>query len=207
MEQSIEIALIDDDEAVLDSTRMLLKEQGIDTRTFGTAENFLKSLDRGLPECIVSDVMMPGLSGIELQAELCQRAVRTPLILITGHGAVSMAVAALKAGAADFIEKPFDVAKLAESIRRAVVAARLTEKVDQRRQMVADRAALLSARQRQVMDLVVEGYSNKQIAAKLGLSPRTVETYRLWIMEKMGAGSLAELVRMATLLTPVNPDA
>ena len=140
------------------------------------------------------------MSGIELHKQLVDRGFRQPLILVTGHGDVSTAVSAIKAGASDFIEKPFDASRLADTIRTSVERARRCEAADRRKAQARQRATLLSPRQRQVMNRVVDGYSSKQIAAELGISPRTVETYRLWIMERMGAGSLAELVRMAGLL-------
>jgi two-component system, LuxR family, response regulator FixJ len=201
MSTPIEVALVDDDPDVLESTRLVLEGEGLSLRTHASAEALLADLERGRNlDCIVSDVRMGGMSGIELQEQLLARGFRQPLILVTGHGDVSTAVSAIKAGASDFIEKPFDATRLAETIRASVETARRSEAVERRRAVACERAKLLSARQRQVMNRVVDGYSSKQIAADLGISPRTVETYRLWIMERMGAGSLAELVRMAALL-------
>ena len=196
------IALIDDEPSVLDSTAMLLRGQALHVHTFTSAEQFLATLDRqGLVlSCIVSDVLLPGMSGLELLGEIARRGIRLPVVLITGHGDVRMAVAALKGGAKDFLEKPFVIDDLVAAVRNAVVGFRATDQIDRQRQEIAERAALLSGRQREVMDLVVEGYSSKQIGLRLGISPRTVETYRLQIMEKMGAGSVATLVRMASLL-------
>lgn len=203
MNDELEIAIIDDDPAVLDSTRLVLAGEGIAARGFASAESFLTALDQGAkPRCVVSDVRMPGMSGLELQAELKRRGEAVPLILITGHGEVSMAVAALKAGASDFIEKPFEASLLVGAIRRAARQAVEMERHEKARREAVDRAAQLSPRQREVMLLVAEGYSNKQVAAKLGISARTVETYRLWVMERMGAESLASLVRMVLLLPP-----
>jgi two-component system response regulator FixJ len=193
------IALIDDDAAVLDSLRMVLHNRGMHAECFPSGEAFLARTGVS-PSCIVSDVRMPGLSGLDLQVELRARAVASPLILITGHGDIAMAVQAIKAGAFDFIEKPFDNAVLLESIGRAV-ASRAREQTDQDR--VADwvvRMRELSGRQREVMGLLVRGLSNKEIALTLGLSPRTVENYRAWVMEKMGARTLADLVRMVVVL-------
>lgn len=201
MDAPIEVALVDDDADVLELTRLVLEGEGLTLRTHVSAELLLGDLARGRnPDCIVSDVRMSGMTGIQLQKELIARGFRQPLILVTGHGDVVTAVTAIKAGASDFIEKPFDASRLAETIRTSVDRARRNEAVERRKAEARERAILLSARQRQVMDLVVEGYSSKQIAVELGISPRTVETYRLWIMEKMGARSLAELVRMAALL-------
>jgi FixJ family two-component response regulator len=196
------IALVDDEPSVLDSTAMLLRGQGFQVHTFASAEQLLAALDRqGIAlSCIVSDVLLPGMSGLELLAEIARRSIRLPVVLITGHGDVRMAVAALKGGAKDFLEKPFAIDDLVAAVRNAVVGFKATDQLERQRQEIAERAALLSGRQREVMSLVVEGYSSKQIGLKLGISPRTVETYRLQIMEKMGAGSVATLVRMASLL-------
>jgi two-component system, LuxR family, response regulator FixJ len=193
------IALIDDDAAVLDSLRMVLANRGMRAECFSSAESFLARTDAP-PACIVSDVRMPGLSGLELQNELRARAVGAPLILITGHGDIAMAVRAIKAGAFEFIEKPFDNEVLLDAISRAI-ASQAREQTHQER--IADwaaRARELSLRQHQVMGLVVQGLSNKEIALKLALSPRTVENYRAWVMEKMGARNLADLVRIAVVL-------
>jgi two-component system response regulator FixJ len=198
------IALIDDDAAVLDSLRMVLVSRGMQAECFSFAEAFLARTGPP-PACIVSDVRMPGLSGLELQNELRTRAVEAPLILITGHGDIAMAVRAIKAGAFDFIEKPFDTEILLEAIRRAV-GSRARAQTQQGK--IADWAARtreLSLRQRQVMGLVAEGLSNKEIAIKLGLSPRTVENYRAWVMERMGARNLADLVRMVVVLETRDP--
>jgi two-component system response regulator FixJ len=155
-------------------------------------------MEEGLqPACVVSDVKMPGLSGLDLQRLLAEQQARIPLILITGHGDIAMAVAAVKAGAHDFLEKPFDDQTLLESIENALDEARRKKAHADTLKEFADRVGELSARQRQVMDLAVKGYSNKEIAQELGISPRTVETYRAWVMEKTGARNLADLVRLA----------
>jgi two-component system response regulator FixJ len=194
------VALIDDDDAVLDSLRMALGKRGIEISCFASAEAFLEHGDALASQCIVSDVRMPGLSGIDLQHELIRRGSPVPLILITGHGDIAMAVEAVKLGAFDFLEKPFDDQRLADAIRAAIThSAAVTTRQGERVQFAA-RAAELSHRQRQVMRLVAKGLSNKEIAQKLEISPRTVENYRSWVMERMGAGNLAELVRMVVLL-------
>jgi two-component system response regulator FixJ len=193
------VALIDDDAAVLDSLRMALTNRGIDVECFPSAEAFMPHADEPRA-CIVSDVRMPGVSGLELQTALHERAIMTPLILITGHGDIAMAVRAIKAGAFEFIEKPFDHEVLLEAISRAN-ASRVRQQTEKSK--IADwaaRARELSLRQRQVMGLVVQGLSNKEIALELSLSPRTVENYRAWVMEKMGAKNLAELVKMVVVL-------
>jgi two-component system, LuxR family, response regulator FixJ len=143
---------------------------------------------------------MPGFSGLDLQRELKRLGVGVPVILITGHGDIAMAVTALKDGAADFIEKPFDDERLVESLAQAMAAERELRSEAAERSELAARVAELSPRQREVMYLVAEGLSNKQIALQLGISPRTVENYRAWAMERMGAGSLADLVRKVLIL-------
>lgn len=194
------VAMIDDDAAVLDSLRMALASQGITVRPFNSAEAFLALADKGDITCIVSDVRMPGMSGLELQRALAASGSALPLILMTGHGDIAMAVLALKDGAFDFIEKPFDDARLAESILKATAAG---DKQRSRRAAQAETAARmadLTERQRQVMELVVQGLSSKEIAQSLGISPRTVENYRAWVIEKMGASNLADLVRKVLLV-------
>jgi two-component system, LuxR family, response regulator FixJ len=191
------IALIDDDEAVLDSLRMILEKQGFAVTCFTSAGPFLESVGSTSFACVVSDVRMPEISGLDLQRELQERGRTVPLILITGHGDIAMAVSAIKLGAFDFIEKPFDQEKLVGSIRNAIEDTELRRSRQHKLDDALARVAELSQRQREVMALVVQGLSNKEIALNLGLSPRTVENYRAWVMEKMGVANLAELVRIA----------
>jgi two-component system response regulator FixJ len=189
------IALIDDDGAVLDSLRLLLEGHGMSVRCFSSGEAFLESLDGFKPACIVSDVRMPGLSGLELQRRLKASGRAAPIILITGHGDIAMAVGAMREGAFDFLEKPYDADQLIDSIRKALRAEQeLSSKAGQRTELL-ERIAELSPRQREVMGLVARGLSNKQIAVELGISPRTVENYRAWVMERLAASNLADLVR------------
>jgi two-component system response regulator FixJ len=194
------VALIDDDAAVLDSLRLLLESRGMTVDCFTSADSFLATLGRRSPNCVVSDVRMPGLSGLELQAELKKRDAAVPVILITGHGDISMAVDAIKAGAVDFIEKPFDDEHLVASITAAVERGQMLRLEQSERAELEARMAELSPRQREIMSLVVQGYANKEIALRLDISPRTVENYRAWVMEKMGARNLADLVRKAMSL-------
>ena len=198
MADRIHIALIDDDEAVLDSLALYLARHDIEVSGFRRTEDFLAALDRAVSfDCLVSDVRLPEMSGLDLVVRLVERRFAVPIILITGHGDVDMAVSAIKSGAFDFIEKPFDEARLLASIRNAV---------EKRLQNASDAAELeklqarfdaLTARQRQVMELTVSGLSNKEIAARLDISIKTVENHRAWVMERIGARNLADLVRMA----------
>jgi two-component system response regulator FixJ len=198
------IALIDDDEAVLDSLRLLLEGRGMAVQGFGCAEEFLAGNVLERLSCIVSDVRLPGLSGLDLQRKLVEQAWSAPLILITGHGDVPMAVSAIKAGAFDFIEKPYDADRLIAVIDEAcAVGQRKRVKQGQKAEILA-RIAEMPRRQREVMELVTEGLSNKQIAIRLRISPRTVENYRAWVMERLGATNLADLVRK--VLTAQNID-
>jgi two-component system, LuxR family, response regulator FixJ len=204
MSETDQVCLIDDDEAVRDSVGLLLENHEFQVSSFGSAEEFLGRMEQGLqPACVVSDVKMPGLSGLDLQRLLAEQQARIPLILITGHGDIAMAVAAVKAGAHDFLEKPFDDQTLLESIESALDEARRKKAHEDTLQEFAARVGELSVRQRQVMDLAVKGYSNKEIAQELGISPRTVETYRAWVMEKTGARNLADLVRLAMRLEDI----
>lgn len=199
MTSTLMVAVIDDDEAVLDSLRMMLARNEFDVRSFKSAEEFLGVSDQE-PCCIVCDVRMPAMSGLDLQAELQRRRSAVPLILMTGHGDIGMAVSAVKAGAVDFLEKPFPPDRLVGAIRTAVDKTQHKLAEGHELQRLAARVSELSVRQRQVMDLAVKGLSNKEIALALNISPRTVETYRAWVMEKTGTRNLAELVRLAMRL-------
>ena len=196
------VLVADDDEAVLDSLRLLLESHGYETRCFASAEALLAAVNgaEAAGGCAVVDVRLPGMSGLELQKQLYRRDRALPVIIITGHGDIDMAVRALKAGAFDFIEKPFDDNRLLDSIVDALAGATRRKAATETVSTTAASYAELSERQRQVMDLVAEGAANKEIAARLGISPRTVEIYRAKVMEKMGARNLAELVRMALVL-------
>jgi two-component system, LuxR family, response regulator FixJ len=194
------IALIEDDEAILRSLAMLLESRGMSVRSYPSAELFLEQLGTDVPNCVVSDIRMPGLSGLELQHELKKRDAAVPIILITGHGHIAMAVKAIKDGAFDFIEKPFDEERLVESIGAAIERGERERVEHSERASLEARAAELSPRQLEVMNLVAEGLSNKEIAIRLDISPRTVENYRAWVMEKMGASNLADLVRKTLVL-------
>lgn len=201
MTESIHIGLVDDDSAVLDSLQLYFARHRVGTSCFASAEAFLASLDGGAqPDCIVSDIRMPGMSGLDLLLRLKERRSIAPLILITGLGDIEMAVAAIKSGAFDFIEKPFDEGRLLVSIRRAATLGRQQARDAAEIEKLRSRFDTLSARQRQVMELATAGMSNKEIASHLDISPKTVENHRAWVMERMEAKSLAELVRIAMKL-------
>lgn len=194
------IALIDDDFAVLDSLGQLLAGEGFEVCSFQSAEAFMSAASESEVSCVVSDVCLPAMTGIELHREVSRRFPSLPVILITGHGDIATAVAAVKNGVLDFIEKPFSDERIVASIHNAVdLGTQKKIDADKRAELMA-RVAELSPRQKQVMDLLVMGLSSKEIALRLGLSTRTVENYRAWVMERMRMRNLAELVRLATWL-------
>jgi two-component system response regulator FixJ len=192
---------VDDDLDVLDSLSLYLRAKGITVERFECAETLLQALVQGASfDCIVSDLQMPGLTGLDLQAKLRDFHIATPLVFITGHGDVQTAVLAMKAGAADFLEKPFDEDRLISAVEQAI-ASKTRETVNsQEIASIRNRIAELSERQRQVMDLAGRGLTNKEIAAALEISPRTVETHRAWVMERTGAKNVADLVRIVMRL-------
>ena len=196
-ELSPTVFVVDDDEAVRDSLAMLLRSVGLESEAYADADEFLAAFDPRRPGCLVLDIRMPGISGLDLQQRLCRRGALLPIIFITGHGDVPMAVQAIRDGAVDFIQKPFQDQALLDRIQQALrLDAERREEITQRVE-IERRLTRLSPRERQVMDLVVAGHANKVIAGQLGLSQRTVEIHRAKVMEKMQAGSLAHLVRMA----------
>ncbi len=195
MADMIHVALIDDDPAVLDSLRLYLERKGMTVSCFLAADAFLAAEAAQL-DCVVADVRMPGMSGLDLVRRFSDECRSTPIILITGHGDIDMAVTAIKLGALDFIEKPFDESRLLESIQNAASDARNKQSAAAELADLRSRFESLSERQRQVLELAVAGLSNKEISARLGISPRTVENHRAWMMERMSARNLAELVRM-----------
>jgi len=194
------VAIIDDDEPLRDALGVMFDAAGLDSVKFETAEDFLRALDQATFSCAVIDVRLPGIDGMTLFRRMRENEVVIPVVILTGHGDVPMAVEALKAGAVDFIEKPFDADRLLEGVREAI--GRQAAAQEDHRAAEAARALVerLTPREREVMDLMVLGHSNKAIAARLGISPRTVEVYRARIMEKMEARSLAELVRTSLRL-------
>ena len=193
------IHVIDDDADVRQSLAFLLTTAGLTVRVHESADAFLKVLAEVQEGCIVTDVRMPGIDGIELQRRLAAGGVRLPVIVMTGHGDIALAVEAMKAGAVDFIEKPFDDEVLLTAIKAALARRAGDRERNARMMEVRDRLKLLSERERQVMEGLVAGKSNKIIAYDLGISARTVEIYRANVMAKMQADSLSALVRMALL--------
>ncbi|MBX3518601.1 MAG: response regulator transcription factor FixJ [Xanthobacteraceae bacterium] len=197
MPDSPTIHVIDDDEAARDSLQFLLETAGLRTKTYETATAFLKHLPGPGAGCIITDVRMPGMTGIELLKTLKGRAFPLPIIIITGHGDIPLAVDAMREGATDFLEKPYSDDALLESIKRAVASAKPSADMDNVKAEILLRVAELSGREAEVMTGLVAGKSNKVIAIELDISPRTVEIYRANVMAKMGADSLPALVRMA----------
>jgi len=193
------VFVVDDDRAMRDSLRWLLESIGLTVRTYATAAEFLREHQPSQPGCLVLDVRMPGMSGLDLQAELVKRGAELPTIVVTGHAEVAMAVRAVKAGAIDFIEKPFSDQLLLDRVRQALEIDRQSREVRARREEARRRLASLSAREREVLELVAAGKANKEVAAALGLSPKTVEVHRAHVMSKMAVDSLAELIRVAIL--------
>ncbi|MGE5502879.1 MAG: response regulator transcription factor [Actinomycetota bacterium] len=193
-----QIYVVDDSEDVRESLAVLLEASGWRVRTYASALEFLEAVQPSWRGCIVADVRMPGMTGIEMQKELALRGIRLPVVIITAHADVPMAVAALKAGAVDFIEKPFRGELLINSIRTAL-ATPDAEIGRPGGPGPSSRLATLSAREREVMLLLVAGHPNKVVGDRLGISPRTVEVHRAHVMEKTGARNLADLVRIACL--------
>jgi two-component system response regulator FixJ len=195
-ERSPVVFIVDDDEAVRSSLRLLLKSVGLVPTALGSAREFLDKYDPAQPGCLVLDVRMPGMSGIELQEMLNRQGAVIPVIFITGHGDVPMAVEAMQAGAFDFLQKPFRDQDLIDRIQRALEKDRASRSELNERSLIRERLESLTPREHEVLTLVTSGKPNKIMAADLGVSQRTVEIHRARVMEKMGASSLAQLVRM-----------
>ena len=199
------VYIVDDDEAVRDSLSVLLESKGYPVRSFASAPEFLAAARLFPPGCLIVDIRMPEMDGLELQQHLIDRSLDFPLIVITGHGDVPLAVRAMKAGAVDFIEKPFASETILESLDAAF--SRLLAAGETSAEAVAaqSKLALLSPREREVLDGLLAGLPNKSIAYDLAISPRTVEIHRARVMDKMGARSLSELIRLA-LTAGVRPS-
>lgn len=194
------VHVIDDDDAVRDSLSFLLRSANFDVVAYQSAMYFLESLTRETDGCVITDVRMPDISGLELLKRMRALACVIPVIVMTGHGDIQLAVEAMKAGAADFLEKPFDDDRILSAVRSALETRRMEGERVAMRHEIEQRLESLSQRERQVLDGLVAGSPNKAIAHELGISPRTVEVYRANVMTKMQAGSLSELVRMTLLV-------
>jgi len=190
------VFVIDDDEGVRDSLTFLLRTAGFTSRSFASARAFLDQLHKDHEGCIVTDVRMPGMDGMALVKNLAEIGCVMPIIVITGHADVPLAVQAMKAGVADFIEKPLDGDALLRSVRLCLKDAEALNARETRKALIEGRRATLTERESQVLKLVVDGLSNKEVALALGISPRTVEIHRANVMSKMSAAGLSELVRM-----------
>ncbi len=194
------VFVVDDDSSLRESLVGLMTSVGLPVEVYASAEEFLEVYDPSRPGCLVLDVRLQGMSGLELQEKLTERNIRLPVIIVTGFGDVPMAVRALQNGATDFIEKPYNPQVFLERIRQAI-----TRDVEERKRRakvdeIRERVGMLTPREREVMELVVAGHPNKAVAAKLAMSPKTVETHRSRVMWKMQVKSVAQLVRMALLL-------
>ncbi len=198
MQTEVTVYVVDDDEAIRHSLELLIGAIGLQTRVFPDAGSFLEIFQPELRGCIVVDLRMPGMNGLELQEELIARDCRMPVIFLTGHGDVPAAVRALKKGATDFLVKPFNPTVLLERIQQALAADVAQHEAREKASEIAAHFATLTPREKEIMMLVAEGHSSKVIALDLGISERTVELHRSRVMKKMSARSVAELVRIAS---------
>ena len=195
------VHIVDDDDAVRDALSLLMRAEDIPFHVYASAEEFLVQHAQNKLGCLLLDVRMPGMNGLELLEVLNKQDVSIPVIFITGHGDVSLAVNAMKAGATDFIEKPFDNNRLISVVSNCLVECVSLNNSSQHRHEMEERLARLTKREKEVMELLVDGKQNKIIARELGISPRTVELHRAKVMEKLHAHSLSEIVRTAMLVS------
>jgi RNA polymerase sigma factor (sigma-70 family) len=198
--------IVDDDRSVRESTELMLKSVGFHVKTFVSAQDFLKTDIEEGPGCLILDVRMPGMSGLDLQEKLISAKTPLPVIFITGHGTVPMSVRAMKAGAVDFLQKPFEEQDLLDAIDRAITRQKERKVKEDEATELQQRLKALTPREYEVFSLLVTGMANKEIAYKLGTSERTVKAHRAQIMEKMNAESFADLVRFAEKLKTHPPD-
>jgi two-component system response regulator FixJ len=202
----VSVFIVDDDGDVRDSLRALLESAGHSVREFDNAKKVLAEPDISKASCLIADIRMPDMDGLQLQEELNRRQIGLPVIIITGHGDVPLAVRAMKAGAVDFLEKPFDGEFMLDTVRRALTLGERTRDQAALAQLAASRMALLTPREKDVLEHLMAGHSNKIIAYELAISPRTVEIHRGHLMEKTQARSLSNLIQMA-LVAGVSPPA
>lgn len=200
MEPGLTVFVVDDDPEVRSSLRRLVESVGLIVETYATAQEFLDNLDAARSGCVITDIRMPGLSGLDLQEKLAERNSLLPVIILTGYGEVPTAVRAMKQGAFDFIEKPHSPQRVLDAVRQALESNRQAVEDHEERARTARLLATLTPREREVMDLVVSGKPNRAIAAHLGLQQKTVEFHRARMMRKMGADSVADLIRTAVRL-------
>ena len=200
------VHIVDDDEGLRESLAFLLRTANLEVRSFESAKAFLDKLPHAMPGCVITDVRMPDMSGIELLRRLKELKIGVPVIVITGHGDIALAVEAMKMGATDFFEKPFDDHLLVASVRAALRRREDQTKRGAERAEIEHRISSLSPREKDVLAGLIQGRANKQIAFDLGISPRTVEIYRANLMSKMQADSLSDLVRMALISEMLNSE-
>jgi FixJ family two-component response regulator len=195
--RDVTVFIVDDDRAVRDSLSLLLSVRGYRTSTFASAEDFLAALRPDWKGCLIADIRLPGMDGLQLQRELARRGVALPVVIVTAHGDVGSARAAFKADAVDFLEKPFDEDGPVAAVEAALRRQRDRASLPGRDEESARRVASLTEREREVMALLVEGLHNVEVARRLGISPRTVEVHKARVMAKLEARNLAELIRVA----------
>jgi two-component system response regulator FixJ len=191
------IFVVDDDAAIRDSLRMMLEASGYTVRDFASAQAFLSDANLQDGGCLIVDIRMPGMGGLELQEELVRRKANVPVIVMTGHGDVPLAVRAMRAGAMDFVEKPFDEERMLQSVADALEAGQRAQSRAAEAKAARELLSLLTPREREILDQLVKGHANKVVAHQLGISPRTVEIHRASIMEKLHARNLSNVVRKA----------
>ena len=196
------VFVVDDDEAVRDSLGLLLRSVGLEPKLFASASEFLAAYDGRRPGCLILDVRLAGMSGLELHKELAARGAEIPIVFITGHGDVPMAVSAMQRGAVDFLEKPYKEQDLLDRVSAALAADGRRRRQSGETAAIARRLQTLTPREHQVLNLIATGAANKVVAARLGTSRRTIEIHRANVMRKMRAESLAQLVRMVMRLEP-----
>lgn len=206
MIETATVFIVDDDEAVRDSMGWLMQSVGLHVETYDSAHAFMEHYSVERPGCLVLDIRMPGMSGLDLQQKLIDEDIQVPVIIISGHGDVPIAVRAMKAGAVDFIEKPFNDQVLLDAVQRAISVDEQLRGTAAQQADIRERIGLLTPRETEVLHMVVDGMSNKLIAAALDVSQKTVEAHRAKVMEKLQAKSLSQLVRMTMSILEKKED-